>query len=107
MAPQDETLRRATAEANEIFDRIRNLVEEQVRQGAEEIDVLQVTRESGLEIDDRTLTELQIPPTIPVLRFVPWFSWFPWCPLWCWWWRRYPWYRCTWWWWHRCHWWGC
>lgn len=107
MAPQDETLRRAMAEANEIFDRMRNLVEEQVRQGAEEIDVLQVTREAGLEIDERALSELQIPSSIPVLRFLPVLSWFPWCPLWCLWWRRYPWYRCSWWWWHRCHSWGC
>jgi hypothetical protein len=103
MAPQDEAMRGATAEANEVFDRLRNLVEEQVRQGAEEIGVLEVAREAGLELDERTLAELQIPPSIPVLRFLPWFNWFPWCPLWCLWWRRYPWYRCTWWWWHRCH----
>jgi hypothetical protein len=107
MAPQDEVLVRATAEANEIFDRMRALVEEQVERGAAELDVLEVSRQAGLEIDDNTLSELQLPRTVPVVRFVPYFIWWPWRPLWCWWWHlRWPWYRCCPYWWYRCHWWA-
>jgi hypothetical protein len=105
MAPQDETLARATAEANEIFGRMQSLVEERAAQGAQELNVLEIARESGLEVDDRTLSELHLPATIPVIRFVPWHIWWCWRPLWCWWWNlRYPWYHCCGYWWYRCHW---
>jgi hypothetical protein len=106
MAKRDETVSRAVAEANEIFGRMRELVEERVRGGSTEIPVTEVATAAGLEIDERILSELQIPELVPVHGFLPWHLWWPWRPLWCWWWRiHYPWYGycCPWWWW-RCHW---
>lgn len=101
----DETLSKANAEANEVFQRMQATVEERARAGVAELDVLEVTRASGLELDERTLSELQVPRVVPVHPFIPWHVWFPWRPFWCWWWHfRYPWYRCCPWWWHRCHW---
>lgn len=105
MAAQDEVQERANAEANEIFGRLGSVVDERVTGGVKSLDVLEVARESGLELDDGVLAELQIPRVIPVHPFIPWHVWFPWRPLWCWWWQfRYPWYRCCPYWWHRCHW---
>jgi len=105
MAQRDETLFRATAEANEVFGRLAEVVERMVREGADALDVVDIAKESGLEIDDAVISELQIPRIIYPVRFVPWYIWWPWRPLWCWWWRlRYPWYRCCPYWWHRCHW---
>lgn len=105
MPPQDEVFARANTEANEIFEKIGKAVEERVKQRARELNVLEIARSSGLELDEKTLTELQIPVTIPVHPFIPWYVWFPWRPLWCWWWHfRYPWYRCCPYWWYRCHW---
>lgn len=105
MPEQDEAFERATAEANEIFERLQSVVEERVRGGATSIDVLEATRASGLEVDDTVLRDLQVPPIVPVHRFIGWDVWFPWRPFWCWWWRfRYPWYRCCPYWWYRCHW---
>jgi len=101
----DETISRATAEANEIFQKMQSVVEEQAKEGVTELDVLEVTRAAGLELDDGALRELQVPRVVLVHPFIPWHVWFPWRPFWCWWWRfRYPWYRCCPWWWHRCHW---
>ena len=103
--PLDEAYVRANEEANEIFDRMRELVEREVGRGAQELDVISVAREAGLELDEQTISELQIPQFVPVVRFVPWHHWYPWRPIWCWWWRyRYPYYRCCPYWWHRCHW---
>ena len=105
MAELDQALERATAEVNEVFDRLGAIVEERAGGGATALDVLDVTREAGLELEDRVLDELQVPRVIPVHRFIPWHVWFPWRPLWCWWWNfRHPWYRCCPYWWHRCHW---
>jgi len=105
MAPQDETFLRATAEANKIFEKMGKMIEEKVNQRAKELNVLEIARESGLELDEKSLTELQIPSIIPVHPFMPWHHWFCWRPLWCWWWHfRYPWYRCCPYWWYRCHW---
>jgi hypothetical protein len=105
MAQQDETILRASGEANDIFERMAKVVEEKVKQRAKEVNVLEIARGSGLELDERSLAELQIPPLIPIHPFLPWHVWFPWRPLWCWWWHgRYPWYRCCPYWWYRCHW---
>jgi hypothetical protein len=105
VAERDETLAKATAEANEVFGRMAEAVERRVRQGGDALDVVEIAKEAGLEIDDRVIAELQIPRLIPLVRFVPWYIWWPWRPLWCWWWRlRYPWYHCCPYWWHRCHW---
>jgi len=103
--PLDEAYVRANTEANEIFERMRQLVERHVDQGASEINVVEVARESGLELDGRVLSELQVPEVIVVNRFLPWHLWFCWRPIWCWWWNyRYPYYRCCPYWWQRCHW---
>jgi len=105
MAAQDETFVRATNEANDVFEKIGKAVEEKVKQRAREVNVLEIARSAGLELDEKSLTDLQIPTLIPVHPFIPWPHWFPWRPLWCWWWHfRYPWYRCCPYWWYRCHW---
>ena len=97
---------KSVAEANAIFDKIRVAVEEDSKKGAAHLNVLDIARKAGLDIDERVLNELQIERVIPVHPWLPWYCWFPWRPLWCWWWHRYhPWYRwCCPWWWHRCHW---
>jgi hypothetical protein len=105
MAERDETLFRATAEANEIFSRMAEVVQRASERG-EGLDVVQIANEAGLEIDDAVISELEIPRILPPIQFVPWHVWWPWRPLWCWWWRRrYPWYHCCPYWWHRCRWW--
>lgn len=108
MPELDETMVRATAEANEIFERLQASVEEQAAGRPASINVAEVARAAGLEIDDTVLRELHVPEIIPVPSFVPWHLWFPWRPLWCWWWRfRYPHYVCCPYWWYRCHWYDC
>ncbi len=105
MSPLDETLVRANAEANDTFERLREVVEARVQRGQQQIHVLEAARESGLELDERHLTDLQLPEIVPVNQILPWHDWFPFRPLWCWWWHyRYPYYRCCPWWWYRCHW---
>jgi len=102
----DTPVAEAIKQANEVFAAMGRAVEASLKKGAEELDVLEIARESGLELDDSTLRELQIPRLIPVHPWLPWHIWWPWRPLWCWWWRwYYPWYRwCCPWWWYRCHW---
>jgi hypothetical protein len=104
--PIDEVLLRAHAEANDIFERMGQAVEARVSRGEQQLDVLEVAREAGLEVDERHLSELQLPDTVPVNRILPWYDWYPFRAWWCWWWRfRYPWYNfCCPWWWYRCHW---
>ena len=106
MSNRDETLSRAVAEANEVFGRMAQMVEEKVKEGATEISVTEIAQGVGIEIDERTLEDLQIPELVPVHPFLPWHLWWPWRPFWCRWWRiRYPWYGyCCPWWWARCHW---
>lgn len=101
-----ESVAKAVGEANATFDKLRAAVEEETKRGVAALDVLEITRKAGLDIDEATLRELQIERLIPVLPWLPWHYWWPWRPLWCWWWRRFhPWYRwCCPWWWFRCHW---
>jgi hypothetical protein len=106
MTERDDTLLKATAEADELFNRMSQIVSRRVEAGEQSLDVVEIAKEAGLEVDDRIIDELQIPRLVPAIRFLPWHHWYPWRPLWCWWWRyRYPWYRCCPYWWHRCHWW--
>jgi hypothetical protein len=101
----DEGFVRATGEANEVFGRMQQVVTSAVKDGAKELNVLEIARESGIEIDEGNLAELQIPQVLPVIDWLPWHHWFCWRPLWCYWWRwHYPWYRCCPYWWYRCHW---
>jgi hypothetical protein len=101
---RDDVLKKAMAEANETFAKLGEVLEEAARNEGT-LDVIEVARKAGLEIDEAVIRELQIDPIIPIHRWLPWQFWFPWRPLWCWWWhRRYSWYRCCPWWWHRCHW---
>jgi hypothetical protein len=103
--PMDEVLLRANTEANEIFERMGQAVEARVNRGEQEVNVLEVAREAGLEVDERHLSELHLPDTVAINRILPWYNWFPFLPWWCWWWRfRYPWYNCCPYWWYRCHW---
>jgi len=105
MTERDETLLKATAEADELFTNMSQLVSRRVEAGERSLDVVEIAKEAGLEVDDRIIEELQIPRLIPAIRFLPWYEWYPWRPLWCWWWRyRYPWYRCCPYWWYRCYW---
>ena len=99
-----DALAKAMAQANGVFDKMRSVVEDEVKRGATQLNVLEIARKSGVEIDERALQELQIDPVIHVQPWLPWHYWWPWRPFWCWWWRQYPWYRCCPWWWYRCHW---
>jgi hypothetical protein len=95
---------RAEAEANEVFGRLAEVVQG-LAERADEIDVLEVAQEVGLEIDEALLEQLQIDRFIIPNPWLPWHIWFPWRPWWCWWWRRhYPRYRCCPWWWYSCYW---
>lgn len=102
---QDEGLARAMREANATFARLGEAVEAAVgERGEEPIDVLDVSRKAGLEIDDSVLERLELPRLIYPLWWCPWHHWFCWRPLWCWWWGRYyPHFHCCWYYWHRCH----
>ena len=105
MAQVDTVLEKPMADANAAFDKMRAAVEEEVKKGTKQLNVAEIAKRSGLEIDAKTLEELHIDPIIYIHPWLPWHYWWPWRPLWCWWWRRYhPWYRCCPWWWHRCHW---
>jgi hypothetical protein len=105
MSELNSALAKVTAEANEIFDKMRVLVEEEIKNKTPELKVVDIARKAGLEIDERVLDELQVDRVIQVHPFLPWHVWWPWRPLWCYWWHRFhPWYRCCPWWWHRCHW---
>ena len=103
---QPEAVSKAVAEANAVFEKMRAAVEDESKRGTSQLDVLEVARKAGLEINEAVLNELQIERLIFVHPWLPWHYWWPWRPLWCWWWHRYhPWYRwCCPWWWHRCHW---
>lgn len=102
---QDEGLARAMREANATFARLGEAVEAAVgERGEDPIDVLDVSRKAGLEIDDSVLERLELPRLIYPLWWCPWHHWFCWRPLWCWWWGRYyPHYHCCWYYWHHCH----
>ena len=105
MTELNDALAKVTAEANGIFARMGAVVEEAVAQGATELKVVEIARKAGIELDEKTLDELQIDRVIYVYPWLPWHHWWPWRPIWCWWWHRFhPWYRCCPWWWHRCHW---
>jgi len=108
---EPDAVPKAVAEANAAFEKMRAAVEEEVKRGVAQLNVLDVARKAGLDINEQVLEQLQIERLIPVHPWLPWYFWWPWRPLWCWWWHRYhPWYRwCCPWWWHRCHWhhWPC
>lgn len=106
-APESNAhLEEATARANKIFAELGQAVEAAVAKGATQLNVVDIARRAGLEIDERILEELRIDQIIFPHPWLPWHHWWPWRPLWCWWWRRhYPYYRCCPYWWHRCHWW--
>lgn len=106
MTELSDAVAKAMAEANEIFKKMGAAVDQGAK-GAADLNVVDIARRAGLEIDEGVLRELQIDLTIHVHPFIPWYVWWPWRPLWCWWWHRhYPWYRCCPWWWYRCHWWS-
>jgi hypothetical protein len=102
---KDEGLSSAMREANATFARLGEAVEGAVgERGDEPIDVLEIARKAGLEIDEGVLERLELPRLIHPLVFCPWHVWFCWRPLWCWWWGfHYPYYRCCHYWWHHCH----
>ncbi|HEX2712652.1 MAG TPA: hypothetical protein VHM88_10555 [Candidatus Acidoferrales bacterium] len=100
-----EAVSKATVQANTVFSKMRGIVEDEVKRGATQLNVLEIVRKSGLEINEATLQELHVDPVIAILPWLDWCCYFPWRPFWCWWWNRYyPWYRCCPWWWYRCHW---
>jgi hypothetical protein len=94
------------AEANEIFGKMGAEVEAAAKEGRTEMNVAEIARRAGLQIDEKILDELKVNHIIYVHPWLPWHIWWPWRPLWCWWWRRYhPWYYyCCPWWWFRCYW---
>ena len=102
---QSNELTKATAEANGIFAKLGAAIDKLVKEGATEIDVIDVGKKAGLMIDEAVLKELKVDRIILCHPWLPWHFWYPWRPFWCWWWYgKYPWYRCCPWWWHRCHW---
>jgi hypothetical protein len=106
MAESDEVFAKAMAEANSVFERMRGVVEEATASGVTQLDVVDVAQKSGLEIDEKTLDELQVDRIIHIQPWLPWYYWWPWRPFWCWWWHRYYpiFHYCCPWWWNRCHW---
>jgi hypothetical protein len=100
-----DSLAKVTAEANEVFAKLGQELERRIKEGATQLDVIEIGQKIGLKLDEATLKELQIDRIILCHPWLPWHIWFPWRPFWCFWWHRfYPWYRCCPWWWHRCHW---
>lgn len=100
----DDNFVAANKEANAAFGKLGEAITAATK-GAASVDVVEVARRAGLDLDERVLAELQITRIIPCHPFIPWHVWFPWRPLWCWWWHfHYPWYRCCPYWWYRCHW---
>jgi hypothetical protein len=95
MEAHDEDLADAMERANEVFGRLTRAVEEAVRTAPQApIDLLQVSRDAGLELE-AVLTRLELPNLVYPLSWLPWFEWWPYQPLWCWWWERHdPWARC-------------
>ena len=80
MRKMSEELTSATAEANKLFGQMSEIVQKRVDEGAVEINVADVAREAGLEIDDRIVEELQIDRVILVHPWLPWHCWWPWRP---------------------------
>lgn len=105
MAQMNEALIAVTSQANEIFAKLGVAVDEEIQKGSTELDVAQIARRAGLQLEEKVIDELQIDRKIIVLPWLHWHAWFPWRPLWCWWWHTYhPWYKCCPYWWVRCHW---
>ena len=101
--PVDEGIAKATAEADELFGSMAQVVARAVEKGDTQIDVIKCAQECGLEVDENILAELSVPAFVPVVRFLPWYHWYPWRPLWCYWWRRrYPYYNSYPYWWNSC-----
>ena len=102
---QDDGFAVAMREANAAFGRLGEAVEAVTgERGEDPIDVLEVAKKAGLEIDESVLEHLELPRLIYPLWWCPWHHWFCWRPLWCWWWARFcPYYRCCPYWWHHCH----
>jgi hypothetical protein len=62
MEAHDEDLADAMARANEVFGRLTRTVEEAVKEApAAPIDLLEVARAAGLELDEAVLTRLELP----------------------------------------------
>ena len=59
MAELDDAVAKATAEANEIFGKLAATVEGRVKEKATSLDVAEIARKAGLEIDERMLEELR------------------------------------------------
>jgi hypothetical protein len=56
----NEALANAMAEANRAFDQMRAVVEEEVGRAATQLDVAEIARRSGLEIEAATLDDLRV-----------------------------------------------
>jgi hypothetical protein len=96
MEAYDEGVATAMARANEVFGRLTNAVEAAVREApTEPIDLLGISREAGLQLNEAVLEGLELPRLVYPVTWLPWYEWWPYEPLWCWWWKQsYPWYRC-------------
>lgn len=55
MTELDDAFAKIMTEANSIFDKMRGVVEEAVAGGATQLDVAEIARNAGLEIDEKTL----------------------------------------------------
>ena len=97
----EEALREAHDEANEMADRVAAYLEGQ--DGP--INIIEVAASVGLKVDAAELAREGVDLTVYPIRALPWFYWFPWRWWWCWWWnRRYPYYKHPWaWCWCHCY----
>ena len=73
-------------DANQIFDKMRKLCDDQVAKGAKVLDVVKIVNDAGLKVDAGVLSQLAIPAEFIPHPFVGWAEYFPWKPLWSYYW---------------------
>ena len=73
-------------EANQIFDKIRKLCDDQVGKGTKVLDVVKIVSEAGLKVDAGVLSQLAVPAEFIPHPFLGWAEYFPWKPLWSYYW---------------------
>ena len=81
MAEMDVALGKVMAEANAAFAKMGQVIEEAVKAGATELNVVEITRRAGFQLDERILDELHMDRIIYPLPWLPWYQWWPWRPL--------------------------
>lgn len=85
---QDFTQRRNELinSANQIFDKMRKIVEDEGRQG-QPLSVRDIAQRAGLEISESTLTQMGVALSAQPMTFLSWDAWFPFRALWAYYWK--------------------